>query len=144
VHVRSGRCGECHLSGSVCDIRVTKSEWDLLKSERERILRDIEASRKAQLFARRVMDEAYEKEMKLRQEMSSLETRAEEAIAVEEANLGASEGTETLDLPSASLADLSLSPFTWSAGDGLPDQFWTASPSIPWVVSDENPPSSWT
>jgi len=138
VHVRSGRCGECHLHGSTCDIRVTQAEWEELRSQRERLLRDIEASRKAQEAARRAMDEAFGEELRLRKEMSHLEKRAEEAIAVEDAHLYP-EPREVLELPPAPPGDLALSPFTWSAVNGLDDQFWAASPSVPWVVAGENP-----
>lgn len=146
VHVRSGRCGECHMRGSTCDVRITKSEWDRLRSERERLLREIEASRQAQeaavaaqVEARRQMDEAFQNEMKLRQEMLRLESEAEEAIAVEDARLYPQDpepvGNEILE-PTEPAAGLALSPFTWSAGDGLADQFWAASPSAPWVLQD--------
>ena len=73
VYVRSGRYGECHLRGSTYDIRVTKSEWDRLKFERERLIREIEASRRAQEAAaaaqeeaRRKIDAAFRDELKLR------------------------------------------------------------------------------
>ena len=58
MHVRSGRCSECHARGSVCDIRVTKSKWNRLKSERERLLNKIELARRAQKEARLVVEEA--------------------------------------------------------------------------------------
>lgn len=147
VHVRSGRCGGCHLRGSVCDIRITKSEWDLLRSERERLIREIAASRQAQKLAaaaqeeaRRRMDSAFQDEVKLRREMLELESKAEEAIAVEDARLESLEKDagppgDVLELPPVSTGDLALSPFTWSAGDGLIDQFWDPSPSVPWVVT---------
>lgn len=151
VHVRSGRCGECHMRGSVCDIRITKSEWDRLRSERERLLREIEASRQAQKAAaaaqeaaRQQMDEAFKSEMSLRQEMFKLESEAEEAIAVEDARLYPSapepDGSEVLEVAEPPQG-LAMSPFTWSAGDGLADQFWAASPSAPWILSDGNPQS---
>jgi hypothetical protein len=134
VHVRSGRCGACHLSGSLCDIRVTKSEWDRLRSERERLLKEIERSLEAQKEARRALEKAAENELRLRREMSSLEHQAEEAIAVEEANLGVLErGNEVLDLPLDE--GLALSPHTWSAEAGLSDDFWAPSLSTPWVLS---------
>ena len=87
------------------------------------------------------MDDAFAKELTLRQEMSQLEAEAEEAIAVEDARLDSLEATsavaskEVLDLPPAPGGDLALSPFTWSAGDGLEDRFWDPSTSVPWVVA---------
>jgi hypothetical protein len=151
VHVRSGRCGACHLSGTVCDVRVTQSEWDRLKSERARLLSEIEEARRAQQSAReaqeaahrahqlafKAMDKAFDNEVALRKEMSALEVEAEEAIAVEEANIAMLEEQDgVFDAPVANQAILALSPFTWSACDGLPDQFWDSSPSIPWVLTD--------
>ena len=143
MHVRSGRCGECHLSGSVCDVRVTQGEWSRLKSERERLLKEIETARrvqrdarKAEQSARRAMDEAFEDELRLRREMKVLENDAEDAIAVEEANIEVLERQEeVLDLGAPTPGVLALSPHTWSAGDGLPDQFWAPSSSTPWVLS---------
>lgn len=158
VHIRSGRCGACHLSGIVCDIRVTQSEWDRLKSERARLLSEIEEARRAQQSAReaqeaahrahilafKAMDKAFDNEVALRKEMSALEVEAEAAIAVEEANIAKLEEQEEASVaPVAHQGGLALSPFTWSACDGLPDQFWGSSPSIPWVLTgSEFPPSS--
>lgn len=133
VHVRSGRCGACHLSGAVCDVRVTRSEWERLKSERQRILREIELSRKAQ-------EEAFQKELRLRREMVELERQAEEAIAVEEANIEVQERQEFLETTNLPTDPLALSPHTWSASDGLADQFWAPSLSTPWVTLEERRP----
>jgi hypothetical protein len=140
VHVRSGRCGACNLRGSVCNIRITKNEWDRLRSERERLLREIEnareaqeAAQRAQAAAQKAMNDAFREELQLRQKMTKLETEAEEAIAVEEANISAAEAQEVLDLPPST--GLAMSPHTWTALDGLDDQFWDDSPSLPWVTS---------
>lgn len=139
VHVRSGRCGACNIRGSVCNIRITKTEWDRLRSERERLLREIESARaaqeaaqRAQAAAQKAMSDAFKDELRLRKKMTDLETEAEEAIAVEEANIAAAEGV--LDFPPSS--GLAMSPHTWTALDGLDDQFWEESPSVPWVTSD--------
>lgn len=146
VHVRSGRCGECYLSGATCNIRVTKSKWDRLKLERERLLKEIESARKAQTDARqaqlradRELDVAFKTEMKLRHEMTSIEAEAEEVIAIEEANLDSLEQqTKIIDFSPLEFSGLVLSSYTWSAGDGLADQFWAPSPSLSWVLSSES------
>ncbi len=55
------------------------------------------------------MDEAFVKEMALRRDMSKLESEAEEAIAVEEANIASSDAQEgTLDFPPVSGPELAL------------------------------------
>ena len=59
VHVRSGRCAECVRRGVKCNIRVTESEWDRLKKERDSLLARIEA-------AREESNKALAKEMRLR------------------------------------------------------------------------------
>ena len=105
------------------------------------MLRDIELSLQEQAEARRKQDEASKREMELRQEMSRLEAEAADAIAVEDARLSALEAEEAAPLPvmdaSEGASGLAMSPFTWSATDGLPDQFWATSVSVPWVLSDE-------
>jgi len=133
VHLRSGKCSECLHHGQRCDVRVTQSEWDRLKADKARLRKEIkeayeaqEAAHAAQEKAREDLWAAFAKEMRLQQQMDLLDKRAEEAIAVEEANIVELEQEELLDVsgvPEGSLG-LNLALDTWSALDGLPLDFW--------------------
>jgi len=155
VHVRSGTCGECHLRGGVCDIRITQEEWQRLVSERARILREMKAALEAQEVAEQRRQEAerlrgeaersrnvaLQREASLRDELRQIEIEAEEAIAVEETQILAlerheAEQREAATDDSSASNGLALAPATWSACEGLSDDFWDPSPSIPWVLSD--------
>jgi len=114
-------------------VRVTQSEWDRLKADKARLQKEIkeayeaqEAAHAAQEKAREDLWAAFAKEMRLQQQMDLLDKRAEEAIAVEEANIVELEQEELLDVsgvPEGSLG-LNLALDTWSALDGLPLDFW--------------------
>jgi hypothetical protein len=110
VHVRSGRCNECNRHNlKTCNIRISANEWSVIREERERLIARAEANKK----------EAAEIAKALREN----EDRAAEAISVEEANIAVLEQQEA----TAALSDgLAMSPFTWSAMDGLDDGMWTA------------------
>lgn len=145
VNLRSGRCNQCLHRNQRCDVKVTQSEFEYLKREKERLRSDIQKAREAQDNAHqeeerlRVLQEkaredsrvAFAKEMRLRQQMDFLDRRADEAIAVEEANVLEAEGLEQQELlmsvdfgaPMGGLA-LNLSPHTWSAIEDLPENFW--------------------
>lgn len=138
VHARSGKCSECLRRGQRCDIKVTQSEWERLKSEKARLRREIKDAYEAQERARQVQEKAREeqtaafaREMRLRQQMDLLDKRAEDAIAVEEATireLEAEEAREVLDLQAPSDGFMmNLSPSTWSALDGFPNEYWDDS-----------------
>lgn len=153
VHVRSGTCGECHLKGGTCDIRITQEEWQRLLSERARLLMELKTAQTAQKAAeaaRQVAEKArkeaeqarhnaIEQESVLREELRKVELEAEESIAVEEAQIAALERHEEeqrqQQAPQPASEDLALSPFTWSAGDGIGDDFWGPSPSVAWVLT---------
>ncbi|KAK4995067.1 hypothetical protein LTR66_005040 [Elasticomyces elasticus] len=139
------RCSECLPRNQRCDVRVTQSEFDFLRREKERLRQEIKDAREAQEKAhteedrlRDLQEKAHEasrvafaKEMRLRQQMDLLDHRASEAIAVEEANIRELEDSERqaadslVDFasPPGGLA-LNLSPHTWSAMEELPDSFW--------------------
>ncbi|GIZ47209.1 hypothetical protein CKM354_001030800 [Cercospora kikuchii] len=137
VHTRSGKCNECVRRGQRCDIKVTKSEFDRLRTEKEKLLKGIEDARRAQEDARRALEAAHEasrvafaREMRLRQQMDLIDRRADDAIAVEIANIEELEAeeraeAETLTFPeSASGFSLHLSPGTWGAIEGLSSEYW--------------------
>ena len=142
VHVRSGKCSECLRRGQRCDLKVTQSEWDRLKSEKLKLKQRIEEARVeqeeavvAEARAREARRVAFAREMRLRQQMDLIDNRAAEAIAVEERSIEELELEEqngVLDFagPSAGLG-LNLSPGTWSALDGFPDEFWDLPLEIP-------------
>ena len=139
VHVRSGRCGECYRRGQRCGLQVSSSEWERLKKRKEELRKGIREAYEAQVVARKAEEQAHEamsaafaKEMRLRRQMDLLDDQAEEALAVEDANIrvleseeqgGADETLLLNDPPSGP----SLAPTTWSAWDGLPDDFWDTS-----------------
>lgn len=145
VHIRSGKCSECIRRGQRCDLQVTQSEWERLKKEKSKLRQGIKEAFEAQEQARaaeeraraateRALDEqrtAFAREMRLRQQMDLLDSRAAEAISVEENNIRELEG-EVIELsgPSEGLA-LNLSPHTWSALDDLPESFWELSSNFP-------------
>lgn len=145
VHVRSGKCSECLRRGQRCDVRVTESEFKRLAEEKEKLRARIKESREAQEEAMKAHEKALEdlrvaraREERLRQQMDLIDQRAEEAISVEERNieeLERAEIGETIDFGdmSGGLA-LNLSPTTWGAIEGLPDDFW----DLPDMVSAEN------
>jgi hypothetical protein len=110
VHIQSGRCNECNRKNSkTCNIRISASEWAVIRAERERLL------------ARR--EELKKEEAELDRALKENAERAAEAIAVEEANIVLLEQREAAVAPSDGLA---LSPFTWSAVEGWSDDVWSA------------------
>lgn len=147
VHVRSGVCGECHLRGGVCDVRITQNEWERLLSERTRLLKEIKETEdtraraelaradaeRARLAAEADRQAAVQKEWLLREEMRKLEAEAADAVAVEEAQILALERHEASLRP---VPDVALSPLTWSATEGIPDEFWDSSLATTWVLAD--------
>ncbi|PSK33409.1 hypothetical protein B9Z65_8923 [Elsinoe australis] len=139
IHVRSGKCSECLRRGQRCDVKVAESEWKRLKDERIKLRRKLSAAqdaqrqaRNAEEQARRALNAAFEKEMRIRQEMDMLEDRAAEAISVEEANIEEQEAAEAATLQlDPSCPGFSLSPSTWNALDGgfsLDSEFWLEFP----------------
>lgn len=137
VHVRSGKCGACVRLGQRCDVRVSESEFKRLLSEKEKLKAQIKESRETQEIAFKAHEKALEelrvaraREDRLRQQMDLLDRRAADAIAVEERNIEELEAAETSELlpstvevPSGPL----LSPATWGAFEGFPDEFWEAN-----------------
>lgn len=157
VHVRSGICGKCHLAGSgqTCDVRVTQEEWARLISERARLLQEMKVAMETQKAAqaaqaaaevarsqaeeaRRVAAQsqyaAFDEEVRLREELRKIEVEAEEAIMVEEAQIRMLERKEA-EQEAERNSSLALSPYTWSAMDGIPDDFWDGSEAVPWVTT---------
>lgn len=136
VHVRSGICGECHLAGSgqTCDVRVTQEEWARLISERARLLREMKAALEAQRVAEVARSKAIEEEAQIREQLRKIEVEAEEAIMVEEAQIQMLERKEA-EQEAGRNSSLALSPYTWSAMDGIPDEFWDGSEAVPWVTT---------
>jgi hypothetical protein len=133
VHVRSGKCGECVRRGQRCNVRVTESEFKRLLVEKERLRAQIKESREAQASAFKAHEKALEelrvaraREDRLRQQMDLLDRRAEDAISVEERNIEEAESKESFDLsfPEEVPSGPSLSPATWGAFEGFPDEFW--------------------
>lgn len=150
VHVRSGICGKCHLAGSgqTCDVRVTQEEWSRLISERARLLQEMKQAVEAQKAAQEVQRQAEEarraavrsqqeaitEEFRLRDALRKIEVEAEEAIMVEEAQIQMLERKEAEQEVERN-SSLALSPYTWSAMDGVPDDFWDGSEAVPWVTT---------
>ncbi|KAK0889967.1 hypothetical protein LTR91_025468 [Friedmanniomyces endolithicus] len=130
--VRTTGCAVC-TSGvagvSRCDIRVTAEEFERLKQARSRLLRKLEDARAA-------TSTAIAREQRLMKQLALVDQRAGEAIAVEERDIEELEAREAQEAAAAQVApgtslslpvppgSLALSPFTWSAMDGLDDGFW--------------------
>jgi hypothetical protein len=135
VHVKSGICGKCHLSGSqkTCDVRITQEEWSRLVSERARLLKEMKSALEAQKVAEQARQEAAARELSIREELRKVELEAEDAIAAEEAQIQALERfeSEQAAVPAPALA---LSPYTFSLEAGVSDDFWDPSPCLPWVL----------
>jgi len=134
VHIRSGFCGECNKNNrSGCNVRVTKKEWSRIKSERERLLKELAAAAEARKDAdaareraEKARQVAVENELRLRGEMFALEEEAEEAIATEEARvalLTQDESEGLLESSEVPPSDVALPPFLLSAEDTLTDPF---------------------
>ena len=151
VHVRSGKCSECLRRGQRCDIRVTESEFKRLAAQKEKLRAQIKESRVAQDAAMKAHEKVFEdlriarekaledlqvaraREERLRREMDLIDRRAEEAIAVEEKNIEEEEN-ETMGVEALSdevTMGPSLGPHTWSALEGLPEDFWDLVPPLP-------------
>jgi len=156
VHVKSGVCGKCHLSGSgtTCDVRVTQEEWSRLVAERARLLNEMKVALQAQKDAERAREEAEKArvaseksrndaialESVLREELRKVEMEAEDAIAVEEAQIQALERHEAeqarlVEQEAQRSSNLALAPYTWSIEGGVTDDFWEPSESTPWVLT---------
>lgn len=134
VHIRSGRCGECVSRNSQgCDIKVSSSEWSRLSKERSKLLAQIKDARaassaalEAERMAREVTSTARSKEERLEKQLALLDKRADEAVSVTEANLFETDAESSLPAGQPSVSELSLSPFTWSNGQGMnPDDFFS-------------------
>jgi multidrug efflux pump subunit AcrA (membrane-fusion protein) len=135
VHVRSGKCGECLRRDQRCDVRVTESEFKRLASDKEKLRSRLKEAKKAQDTAMEAQEKAWEdlraaraREERLRQQIDLLNRRAAEAIVVEERGIEEQEREEAgetilFEGPSEGLA-LNLSPSTWAAFEGVPDDFW--------------------
>lgn len=141
VHARSGKCNECVRRGQRCDIQVSRSEFDRLRAEKEKLLQGIADARRAQEEAHKALEAAHEasrtafaKEMRLRQQMDLVDRRADDAIAVEVANIEELEEQERQEEAARELS-LNLSPTTWSALDGLPEDFFVDSAFAAFVDS---------
>ena len=136
VHVKSGICGRCHLSGvqKSCDVRITKEEWSRLVSERARLLEEVKRSLSDQKAAEQARREAADREISAREALLEIEAEAEKAIEVEEAQIRALERFEAEQAPKEP-SELALSPFTRSLEAGVTDDFWEASSSMPWVLT---------
>jgi multidrug efflux pump subunit AcrA (membrane-fusion protein) len=126
-------------------VRVTESEFRRLAAEKEKLRARLKETRDAQSAAIKASEKAMEdlrvaraREERLRQQMDLLDRRAEEAIAVEERGIEEQEQAEsetmTFDGPSEGLG-LNLSPSTWSAFEGLSEEFWEMPDLPPGIVS---------
>jgi hypothetical protein len=139
VHVRSGKCSECLRRGQRCDVRVTQSEFKRLAVEKNKLREGIQKARDEQEAAMKIHEKALEdlkiaraREERLRQQMDLVDRRAEEAIAVEERGIAEQEAAEAV-LPEVATdgMSLNLSPSTWSALEGFPDEFWDTPELLP-------------
>jgi hypothetical protein len=119
-------------------VRVTESEFKRLVSEKEKLRLHIKEAREAQDTAMKAQEKAWEdmrvaraREERLRQQMDLLDRRAAEAISVEERGIEEQEREEAEGafLPEGSSEGLalSLSPHTWGAFEGVPDDFWESA-----------------
>ena len=138
VHTSSGRCNYCNRHNSTCDVRITESEWQKLKTARESLLSRLAAAREA-------TSAAIAKEQRLMKQLALIDRRAARAIAVGEQEAQEAEAKESLEAVlsagSSSLggASVFLSPFTWAANDGLSDAFFESHGSAPpWPVLNES------
>jgi len=77
-----------------------------LKKERVKLRKSIEEAHNAQEKARKALNLAFAKEMRLRQQLNLLEKREAEAIAVEESSIKDQEKQENVDI----LESLSFGP----------------------------------
>lgn len=111
VHVKSGRCGSCNsTNNSRCDIRVTSSEFRRLSKERASLKEKLRLHREELDAARLALEAAHErysialsKEGRLLKQMEHNDSKADEAIAVEERGIQEQEVEEffaEMDLPS--------------------------------------------
>ncbi|OQN95253.1 hypothetical protein B0A48_18710 [Cryoendolithus antarcticus] len=141
------KCGTCEKNGQCtrCDVKVLQSEFQRLSDQKQKLRKKIQDSRDEQEAAMRVHEKALEdlklarvREERLRQQMDLLDRRAEEAISVEERGIEEQEAAEAENAAELFPVDpllenlgINLSPSTWSAIDGLPDDFW----DIPEVIA---------
>jgi hypothetical protein len=130
VHISSGRCSACIKNSKKCDVRVAEREWDKIQARRKELMKSIEESRQKVNDMNEEMNKALSKEMRLRKELDLLDSRdnAEASVAARllEEEEAALEAATVEPLPFDPSDPLALSPFTWSAMEGLPDDFWSA------------------
>jgi hypothetical protein len=86
-------------------------------------------------LARAETSRAIAKEQRLLKQLDLIEKRGEKAVSIEEARVTELEALDELERGGASLEmsafddnGLLMSPFTWSASAGLPDDFWSSDP----------------
>jgi hypothetical protein len=92
-----------------------------LKAQRLELLSRLEAARAA-------TSEAIAREQRLMKQLALLDGRASEMVAVEEKEMAVEDPKDAfLDDAIPLPGELALSPFTWSATDGLPDSLWFSS-----------------
>ncbi len=77
-------------------------------------------------------------------QLALLDGRVSEMVSVEEASTAdlPPEVDPPLDTASLALGDLALSPFIWSAVEGLSDEFWSSVGLPPPAVVDTGPVGS--
>ena len=94
VHFRFESCSECLRRNQRCDVRVIENEWKKFKAEKFKFRQEIRDALAAQKETRKAEDKAaFErrvtliKEMRLRQQMNLLKKKADETIALKEAQI---------------------------------------------------------
>ena len=116
VHFRSESYSECLRRNQRCDVRVIENEWKKFKIKKFKLCQEIRDALAAQKEARKAENKAaFErrvtliKEMRLRQQMNLLEKRADEAIALKEAQIVEEDSVMNFDLED-SMSSLHLDP----------------------------------
>jgi len=109
-------------------VRITESEWKRLKSERDKILQQLDA-------VQEVRRKAFAKEQRLYKQLDLLDRRGGEAVAVADREAAQSDELDASDIfaeefladipPPPDESGLALTPGTWSAMGGLSDDFWS-------------------
>ncbi|KAI6872769.1 hypothetical protein KC318_g18687 [Hortaea werneckii] len=128
--------------------KVTRSEWTRLRTQRDRLTKELESAHAAQRAAQVAEDRAREdrnkafaKEMRIRREMDLLEGREADAIAAEEHSIEEKEFSELIEFDPSS--DFNLSPSTWDLmndqGYDFSSNFWVQGPSFSGNFSNQDP-----
>lgn len=128
VDVKSGRCAPCVGKGKTCDLTVTRAEFDKLRKSKEKLRRQIEASRKERAALWSKILEVEARNLRLEKQLEKAENQEGDAVERELASIEELEREEAgpvadpvVEFPSSFVGQdvLQMSPSDWALIDGV-------------------------